>query len=55
MKRGQYFEVKIEYVDISEEEFRKRMNAYKTSLSEMFCKGAELEKRIMDQMGGLKF
>ena len=51
---GQYFEVKIEYVDISEEKFNERMNAYMTGLSEKFKKGAELEKTIIEQMGGLK-
>ena len=51
---GQYFEVKIEYVDITEEEFQKRMDAYMTSLSEKFREGAELEKQILEQMGGLR-
>ena len=52
---GQYFEVKIEYVEITSEEFEARMGAYKKSLSEKFQKGAELEKSIMEQLGGLKF
>ena len=50
---GQYFEVKIEYVDITAEEFQLRMDQYMTSLSEKFREGAELEKRILEQMGGL--
>lgn len=52
---GQYFEVKIEYVDITEEEFRRRMDQYMTNLSEKFREGAELEKRILEQIGGLKY
>ena len=52
---GQYFEVKIEYVDITAEEFDARMNEYKTSLAEKFKKGHELEKSIMEQLGGLKY
>lgn len=52
---GQYFEVKIEYVDITAEEFKKRMDGYMTSLSEKFREGAELEKQILEQMGGLKY
>ncbi len=51
---GQYFEVKIEYVDITEEEFRRRMDGYMASLSEKFREGAELEKRILEQLGGLR-
>lgn len=52
---GQYFEVKIQYVDISAEEFQKRMDTYMTLLSQQFQKGKELEDSIMKQMGGLKF
>ena len=52
---GQYFEVKIEYVDITAEEFQQRMDQYMTSLSEKFREGAELEKQILEQMGGLKY
>ena len=52
---GQYFEVRIEWVDISQEEFQKRMEFYKTRLSEGFKKGHELEKSIMEQMKGLSY
>ena len=51
---GQYFEVKIEYVDITAEEFQQKMNEYMTNLSQQFQKGKELEVSIMKQMGGLK-
>ena len=51
---GQYFEVKIEYVDITHEEFEAKMNEYKKSLAEKFQKGHELEKSIMEQLEGLK-
>ena len=50
---GQYFEVKIEYVDITAEEFEKRMSDYKNSLADKFAKGHELEQSIMEQIGGL--
>lgn len=55
LSAGQYFEVKIEYVDISAEEFSAKMNAYKASLSEKFQKGHELEKSILEQMGALHY
>ena len=51
---GQYFEVKIQYVDISADEFQKRMDTYMTLLSQQFRKGKELEDSIMKQMGGLE-
>lgn len=52
---GQYFEVKIQYVDITADEFQKRMDTYMTLLSQQFRKGKELEDSIMKQMGGFKF
>lgn len=51
---GQYFEVKIDYVDITAEEFQQRMDEYMTRLSQQFKRGKELEDSIMKQMGGLK-
>lgn len=51
---GQYFEVKIDYVDITAEEFEAKMAEYKASLSEKFQKGHELEKSIIELIGGLK-
>lgn len=52
---GQYFEIKIEYVDITAEEFEVKMEEYKGSLSKKFQKGHELEETIMEQLGGLKY
>ena len=52
---GQYFEVKIEYVDITAEEFQQRMDTYMSLLSQQFQRGKELENSIMKQMGGLKY
>ncbi len=52
---GQYFEVKIQYVDITSKEFTDRMNEYKNRLYQRFNEGKELEDSIMRQMGGLKF
>ena len=51
---GQYFEVKIEYTDIGEAEFLKRMNAYRSALDEKFSESHRLESEIMNQIGGLK-
>ena len=51
---GQYFEIKIEYVDITVEEFDEKMNEYRAILVERFQKGQELEERILEQIGGLK-
>lgn len=50
---GQYFEVKIEHVDITPEEFKAKMEKYTSSLTEKFQKGRELENSILDQIRGL--
>ena len=55
LSAGQYFDIKIEYVDISEEEFNSRMAEHKQKLNEMFAESHELEKEIMKQLGKLKF
>lgn len=47
---GQYFEVKIEYVDITPDEFEAKMNGYKTNLNRLFGESAELEKEIRKQL-----
>ena len=55
LSAGQYFDIKIEYVDITAEEFNSRMAEHKKKLSEMFSESHELEKEIMEQLGRLKF
>lgn len=52
---GQYFEVKMEYVDITEEEFSKQMKDYETELSDLFKKSADLDEKILSDMKSLKF
>ena len=52
---GQYFEVKIEFEELSQEEFTKRMIAYSTRLNELFVEGEILEKSIKEHLGELKY
>ncbi len=52
---GQYFEVKIEYVDITAEEFAAKMEVFKSNLNSLFAESRELEKEIQKQLGGLKY
>lgn len=47
---GQYFEVKIEHVDITPEEFRAKMNGYTSRLSSLFNKGQGLEKKVLENL-----
>lgn len=55
LSAGQYFDIKIEYVDISEEEFEKQMAEDTQELKEMFTQSHNLEEEIMKQLKGLKF
>ena len=52
---GQYFEVKIEYVELTPEEFEAKMNEYKTTLNVLFVEGKSLEDEIKKQLEGLKY
>jgi len=52
---GQYFEVKIEYVDITEEEFQKKLQGFEERLVEMFAEGEKLDGEIMGNLKELRF
>nr|WP_238137521.1 N-6 DNA methylase [Neisseria lactamica] len=55
LSAGQYFEVKIDYVDISAEEFEQKMAGFSADLDKLFAESAELEKEIKDRLAMLKF
>jgi len=55
LSAGQYFEIKIEYVDITAEAFATKMKAFKSNLNSLFAESKELEKEIQKQLGGLKY
>lgn len=52
---GQYFEVKIEYVDITAEEFAEKMKNYTDTLDSLFAESHRLENEIKKQLGGLRY
>lgn len=52
---GQYFEVKIEYTDITPEEFTAKMEEFKVNLDILFAESKTLEKEIQKQLNGLKY
>ncbi len=55
LSAGQYFDIKIDYVDITEDEFNRRMAAYKAELTAQFEESHRLETEIMKQLDSLKF
>lgn len=50
---GQYFEVKIEHVDISPEEFKAKMAAFMAEFNELSAQSVKLDEEIRNQMGRL--
>ena len=55
LSAGQYFDIKIDYVDITEEEFKARMTSFRQTLTEQFAESRRLEEEIMRQLDSLKF
>ncbi len=55
LSAGQYFDVKIEYTDITPDEFAAKMNAFQSNLNNMFSESRELEKEIESILKSLKY
>ena len=52
---GQYFDVKIDYVDLTDDEFKAKMNQYQNNLKNLFDEGNKLQKEILDSLEKLKY
>ncbi len=52
---GQYFDVKIEYTDMTPEQFAAKMTGFTENLESLFSQSRELEAEIKKQMAGLKY
>ena len=52
---GQYFDIKIDYVDITEDEFNRRMDNFKTTLRQQFNESHRLEEDILKQLDCIGF
>lgn len=55
LSAGQYFDVEIEYVDITEDEFNKKMADYETNLKSFFEESRKLEADIMGSLSKIQF
>ena len=51
---GQYFKVRIEYVDLSPEEFQQKMRGFQADLRKFFDEGHQLERDILNQLEALR-
>lgn len=55
LSAGQYFDVKIEYVDITPEQFAEKMQSFNDNLESLFSESRELEVEIKKQLAGLNY
>jgi type I restriction enzyme M protein len=55
LSAGQYFDVKIEYIDITPAEFEAKMKSYTSTLDSLFAESKSLESEIKKQLKGLRY
>ena len=55
LSAGQYFDVKIDYVEITQEEFEERMNEFTENLQAFFKESNELQTEILAQLKKVKY
>ncbi len=55
LSAGQYFEVKIEYVDITAEEFASKMLGFESNLDTLFAESKNLEREIQENLKSLRY
>ena len=55
LSAGQYFEVKIDYVDLTPEQFAAKMQSFTVNLERLFRKSGELEKEVRKKLAGVRY
>jgi len=55
LSAGQYFEVKIQYTDITAAEFEAKMKSFESNLETLFAESKALELEIQNNLKGLKY
>lgn len=55
LSAGQYFEVKIEYVDITADEFKAQLQGFETRLTDLFAESKALETEIQNNLKRLRY
>ncbi|MBS1161494.1 MAG: methylase [Proteobacteria bacterium] len=55
LSAGQYFDVKIEYSDLTPAQFAEKMKGFTDRLDELFNESAGLEREIKKQLAGLRY
>ena len=55
MSAGQYFEIKIEYTDITEDQFQKKLESCKSNLNSLFETSETLNSKIQNNLDKLNY
>jgi type I restriction enzyme M protein len=55
LSAGQYFDVKIEYSDLTPAQFTTKMKGFTDKLDTLFKESAGLEQEIKKQLAGLRY
>lgn len=55
LSAGQYFDIKIEYSEISSEEFKNKVSSYSSELSTLFNESKKNEDKIIDNLEKIKY
>lgn len=55
LSAGQYFEVKIGHTEITQSEFKEKINNFESTLKHLFSDSDELEDGILQSLKGLKY
>jgi type I restriction enzyme M protein len=55
LSAGQYFEVKLNYSDISKKDFDSKLNQYKTNLDRLFSESKKIEESIQSNLESLEY
>lgn len=55
LSAGQYFEVKIDYVDITHDEFASKLKGFEQNLTALFAESKVLENEIENNLKGLRY
>lgn len=55
LSAGQYFDIKIEYIDITHAEFEAKMQGFTDNLDNLFAESRKLEKEIKKQLKGVVY
>ncbi len=55
LNAGQYFDIKIEYIDITAEEFDAKMKGIQDNLAKLFQEGDRLQKEITEQLERVRY